>query len=63
MTVNYFRMTTDQLHTQLKIIDASIAEASTPRLVQARKELIDFFVEYVGYNPDNLCTTSIVTKQ
>lgn len=63
MTVNYFQYTTDQLHEALRILDAAIAEQGTKQLLDHRKELIQFFIDYVGYNPDNLCTTSSNTNK
>lgn len=61
--VNYFKYTTEQLWEALRIIDASIAEAPTDRLVEARKELISFFEENIGYNPDNLCTSTTLENK
>lgn len=54
--MNYYKYSNEQLWEALRTIDASIAEAPTEQLESSREELIQFFEENVGYNPDNLCT-------
>lgn len=69
--MNYITMTNDQLWDALRGIDKEIKDLNTfskndesynhrhEYLMEERKEIIDTFVNGHGYNPDNLCTTSI----
>ena len=61
--MSYYKMTQDELFAALKHIDAKIA-AYPPSLgggeylQQERDEIIGIFVEFYGYNPDNLVTSA-----
>lgn len=58
--MSYIKMTQDQLWESLRHVDAKIA-AYPPSLGggeylhQERCEIIQAFIDYWGYNPDNLC--------